>query len=158
MVLMIYEGQNQNADPITAIYWVAETITTLGYGDIVFHGDAGRLFTIVVGVSGLFILWAVVLPFEVTPRIEKLARVIPNAAPPKMTNHIIICGYNSIVESLTERLSLLKMPFLIIERSEEVARGIYKKYPTVLGDPITPYYAQVQMVVSLYTPHGSFRI
>ena len=52
--------------------------------------------------------------------------------PPKMTNHIIICGYNSIVESLTERLSLLKMPFLIIERSEEVARGIYKKYQRFL--------------------------
>ena len=135
MGLMIYEGQNQNVDPITAIYWVVETITTLGYGDVIFHSDAGRLFTIIVSISGLFILWAVVLPFEVTPRIEKLAKVIPTAANPKMTNHIIICGYNSIVESLTERLSMLKLPFLIIERSEEVARRIYQKYPTVLGDP-----------------------
>ena len=135
MGLMIYEGQKQNAYPITAVYWVMETITTLGYGDIIFHSDAGRLFTIIVSVSGLFILWAVVLPFEVTPRIEKLAKVIPTAAPPKTTNHIIICGYNSIVESLTERLSMQEIPFLIIERSEEVARRIYKKYPTVLGDP-----------------------
>jgi voltage-gated potassium channel len=133
--LMIYEGQKQNVDPITAIYWVVETITTLGYGDIIFHSAAGRLFTIIVSVSGLFILWAVVLPFEVTPRIEKLAKVIPTAASPKMTNHIIICGYNSMVESLIGRLSMLKMPFLIIERSEEVARRMYQKYPTVLGDP-----------------------
>jgi voltage-gated potassium channel len=135
MGLMIYEGQKQNVDPITAIYWVVETITTLGYGDIIFHSAAGRLFTIIVSVSGLFILWAVVLPFEITPRIEKLAKVIPTAANPKMTNHIIICGYNPMVESLTKRLSMLKMPFLIIERSEEVARRIYQKYPTVLGDP-----------------------
>lgn len=135
MGLMFYEGQKQNVDPITALYWVVVTITTLGYGDIVFHSGAGRLFTIIVSISGLFILWAVVLPFEVAPRIERLAKVIPTAAPPKMTNHIIICGYNSIVESLTERLTMLKMPFLILERSEEKARRIYQKYPTVLGDP-----------------------
>lgn len=135
MGLMTYEGQKQNVYPITAIYWVVVTITTLGYGDIIFHSDAGRLFTIIVSVSGIFILWAVVLPFEVAPRIEKLAKVIPTAANPKMKKHIIICGYNSMVESLTERLTILKMPFLIIERSEEVARRIYQKYPTVLGDP-----------------------
>lgn len=135
MGLMIYEGQRQNVDPITALYWVVVTITTLGYGDIVFHSGAGRLFTIIVSVSGLFILWAVVLPFEVAPRIEKLAKVIPTSAPPKMTNHIIICGYNSMVENLTERLTILKMPFLILERSEDTARRIYQKYPTVLGDP-----------------------
>lgn len=135
MGLMIYEGQRQNVDPITALYWVVVTITTLGYGDIVFHSGPGRLFTIIVSVSGLFILWAVVLPFEVAPRIEKLAKVIPTAAPPKMTNHIIIYGYNSMVENLTERLTILKTPFLILERSEDTARRIYQKYPTVLGDP-----------------------
>lgn len=133
--LMIYEGQNQNVSPITAVYWVVETITTLGYGDVIFHSDAGRVFTIIVIISGLFILWAVILPFVVTPRIEKLAKVIPTVASPKITDHIIICGYNSMVEILTERLSMLKLPFLIIERSEEVARRIYQKYPTVLGDP-----------------------
>lgn len=135
MGLMIYEGQKQNVDPITALYWVVVTITTLGYGDIVFRSGAGRLFTIIVSISGLFILWAVILPFEVTPRIEKLAKVIPTAAPPKMRNHIIICGYNSMVENLTGRLTLLKMPFLILERSEEIARRIYQKYPTVQGEP-----------------------
>jgi hypothetical protein len=31
-----------------------------------------------------------------------------------------------MVESLTERLSMLKLPFLIIERSEEVARRMYQ--------------------------------
>jgi len=37
MVLMSYEHQEQNASFINALYWVIITITTLGYGDIVFY-------------------------------------------------------------------------------------------------------------------------
>ncbi|MDD1758610.1 MAG: NAD-binding protein, partial [Methanotrichaceae archaeon] len=33
------------------------------------------------------------------------------------------------------RLSLRQIPFLIIERSEEIARSIYRRYPTLWGDP-----------------------
>jgi voltage-gated potassium channel len=138
MWLMNYEGQTQNVDAITAIYWVTSTITTLGYGDIVFRSHAGRLFTIVVSLSGLFVLWAVILPLEIIPKIERLARIIPSAAPSEMIGHIIISGYNPLVDQLTERLSMLKIPFLIIERSENVARKIYQRYPTMLGDPSDP--------------------
>jgi voltage-gated potassium channel len=135
MGLMNYEGQHQNVDLITAIYWVTITITTLGFGDIVFYSDIGRIFTIIVNLSGLLVLWAIVLPLVITPRIERLAKVIPSTAPLKLRGHIIICGYNPNVEKLTERLSVLNTPFLIIERSEEVAMRIYRRYNTVLGDP-----------------------
>jgi voltage-gated potassium channel len=135
MVLMDYEGQSENADPFTALYWVSTTITTLGYGDIVFRSHAGRLFSIIVVFTGLIVLWALVLPFGVLPRLERLSKIMLSSAPPKIAGHIIICGYNPLVEKLTERLSIQKTPFLIIERSEEVARKIYRKYPTILGDP-----------------------
>jgi hypothetical protein len=39
------------------------------------------------------------------------------------------------VEPLSERLSLLDIPFLIIERSKEIADSIYNRYPTLWGDP-----------------------
>jgi len=135
MALMKYEGQTQNANPITAIYWVVITITTLGYGDIVFRSQLGRLFSIFVALSGVSILWAVVLPLMITPRIENLVRAAPSSAPKRPEGHIIISGYSPIVETLTERLSLLGIPFLIIERREDVARTIYKSYPTLWGDP-----------------------
>lgn len=135
MAIMRYEGQFENADLVTAIYWVAETITTLGYGDIVFHGQIGRLFTIIVAFSGIAIFWAVILPLGLTPKIESLVRANPTSAPEKIKDHVIISGYSPMVEILTERLASLKIPFLIIERSENEAKNIYRSYPTIWGDP-----------------------
>ena len=135
MAVMSLEGQSQNANIGTALYWVVVTMTTLGYGDIVFKTPVGYLFTIIVSLSGIAILWAVVVPLGITPNLELIVRAAPTSAPLKMKGHIIISGYNPILDTLAERFSLLNMPFLIIERSESVARSIYKNYPVVWGDP-----------------------
>jgi len=135
MVLMNYEHQDQNQRIITAIYWVIITITTLGYGDIVFYSSIGRLFSALVALSGVAILWAVIMPLLITPRLEHLVWAAPSSAPKNPQNHIIISGYNPMVDSLTERLVDLNIPFLIIERNELTARSIYKRFPTIWGDP-----------------------
>lgn len=135
MVLMSYEHQEQNASFINALYWVIITITTLGYGDIVFYSPIGRFFSAFVALSGVAILWAVIMPLVITPRLEHLVRAAPNSAPERMEGHIIISGYNHMVDALAERLSYLDIPFLIMERSEQTARSIYRRYPTIWGDP-----------------------
>jgi voltage-gated potassium channel len=135
LAIMNYEGQTQFFNPVTAIYWVITTMTTVGYGDIVFKSSLGRLFSIIVVFSGMAILWAVFIPLLITPRLEKLIKAPPTSIPPKINNHIVITGYNPTVETLTERLLLLKIPFIIIERSEDISRKIFKKYPTLWGDP-----------------------
>ena len=135
MELMAREGQTGNADPVTAVYWVVTTMTTVGYGDVVFENLPGRVFSAVVGLSGIFILFAVLLPVIVTPWLESLNRELPSKAPPKMKGHIIICGYNPIVEALAENFRRQKLPFLVIERSEETARKISKRYQVLWGDP-----------------------
>lgn len=135
MALMRYEGQHQNVNLASAVYWVVVTMTTLGFGDIVFKTSIGYFFTIIVSLSGIAILWAVVVPLGITPNLERMIRVDPTSALVKMNDHIIISGFNPIVETLAERFSLLKMPFVIIERSESVARSTYRKYPVIWGDP-----------------------
>jgi Trk K+ transport system NAD-binding subunit len=135
VALMDYENQGQNANLLAAIYWVAITITTLGYGDIVFHSPVGRLFSTFVALSGVAILWAVIMPLLITPRLEHLVRAPPSSAPERIEGHIIISGYSPMVDTVAERLLDLKLAFLIIERSEATARSIYKRYPTLWGDP-----------------------
>ncbi|MGI9646023.1 MAG: potassium channel family protein, partial [Ilumatobacteraceae bacterium] len=36
----------------TSVYWTLTTMTTLGFGDITFESDAGRIFSVVVLLSG----------------------------------------------------------------------------------------------------------
>ena len=77
MALMSYEGQFQNVFIAKAVYWVVVTMTTLGYGDIVFKSGPGYLFTIIVALSGIAILWAVVVPLGITPNLERMIRAAP---------------------------------------------------------------------------------
>lgn len=49
---------------IGAVYWTITTMSTLGYGDITFTSDAGRLFSLWVLLSGV-VYMLVLLPFFV---------------------------------------------------------------------------------------------
>ena len=45
-VLMEREGQDHSW--LTGVYWTLTVMSTLGFGDITFHSDLGRAFTIFV--------------------------------------------------------------------------------------------------------------
>jgi len=47
---------------VTGVYWTLVDMTTLGFGDITSTSDMGRLFSIVVLLSGVVFL-LVMLPF-----------------------------------------------------------------------------------------------
>lgn len=59
-VLMLYEGQRHSW--ITGFYWTLTVMSTLGFGDITFKSDIGRVFSIVVLLSGMVSL-LMLLPF-----------------------------------------------------------------------------------------------
>ena len=54
--------RSEDVGVVESIYWVLTTMSTLGYGDITFSGDNGRLFSMVVMFTGVFYLF-IVLPF-----------------------------------------------------------------------------------------------
>jgi hypothetical protein len=59
-LLMLYEGRQYSW--ITGFYWTLTTMSTLGFGDITFTSDAGKIFSVVVLLSGIVFL-LVMLPF-----------------------------------------------------------------------------------------------
>ena len=90
-------------------------MSTLGFGDITFHSDVGRGFSILVLLTGMVLL-LVVLPFVFirffyAPWLEARVRVqAPTEVPPGTRGHVVICAYDSIAGGLIERLRLRTRP------------------------------------------------
>jgi voltage-gated potassium channel len=105
--IMAYEGQRYSW--ITAVYWTLVTMSTLGYGDIAFESDLGRLFSLVVLLSGsVFIL--VLLPFTFIqfvflPWMETSQRArAPRQVKDDVRDHVILTSNGPIEGALVERL------------------------------------------------------
>jgi voltage-gated potassium channel len=129
-VIMQYD-EGQNHSWLTGFYWTLTVMSTLGFGDITFHGDIGRFFSIVVLMSGIVLL-LIVLPFTFirffyAPWLEAQVRLqAPREAPPQTRGHVVICAYNTIAPGLIERLRLHDIPYFVIESDPSVAAHMHE--------------------------------
>jgi voltage-gated potassium channel len=111
---------------ITGFYWTLVVMTTLGFGDITFTSDIGRLFSIVVLMSGVVLL-LVMLPFMFislfyAPWLEARVRLrAPREVPEGTRGHVIITEYDPIAAGLVERLRTEHIPYYVIEPDPTVA-------------------------------------
>ena len=128
--------EDRDYEYITAIYWVIVSMTTVGYGDIYFNSTIGHLFSIVVALSGIIMFFALLLPLVITPQLEKaLRKELPSKVQNNLKNHLIICGYNQLVETLIMELDEYKIPFMVIDENEKnINHLISRKILCVYGD------------------------
>ncbi|MGP8329223.1 MAG: potassium channel family protein [Methanosarcinaceae archaeon] len=129
------EHQLEHANPITGIYWVISSMTTVGYGDVILTSNAGMMFSVLVQISGVFMIFGLMFPLVITPWLERTIRInIPTQAPEGMTEHIIICGYNQLVETLIDELKDHGISFIIVEDEEHLIHELMEKnIPCVFG-------------------------
>src|SRR5574339_756206 len=101
----IMASEDQRHSWITGFYWTLTVMSTLGFGDITFEGDLGRIFSIVVLLSGVFFL-LIVLPFTFiqffyAPWLESQMRQrAPRRVPDDASGHVIITSYDPVASSL----------------------------------------------------------
>ena len=125
---LMYNFENKHYDFITAIYWVIISMTTVGYGDIYFNSSIGHFYTIVVVLSGVVMIFGYLFPLVVTPQLERtLRKELPSRVPPDLDNHIIICGYNQLVETLIAELDENRIPFVVIDEIEKNIRHLISR-------------------------------
>ncbi len=116
-ILMRLEGQSHSW--ISGVYWTLTTMSTVGFGDITFASDLGRLFSIVVLLSGI-IFMLVLLPFTFIeffyePWIEaNSASRVPRSVPASMTGHVILTFYGPVASLLIEKLKQFNYPYVIV--------------------------------------------
>ncbi len=99
-VFMAREGQDYSW--VTGLYWTLTVMSTLGFGDITFHSDLGRLFTIGVLSSGVVFL-LIFLPLLFMEG-QSAARV-PRELPKDTSGHVILLRYDEVTHALISRLN-----------------------------------------------------
>lgn len=118
--LIMYHVEGQEHSWLTGVYWALTVMTTLGFGDITFHSDLGRMFSLVVLLTGVVLL-LIVLPFVFirffyAPWMESRMRFhAPRAVPSGTQGHVILCGLDSLATALLGRLRLHDIPHFVIE-------------------------------------------
>jgi voltage-gated potassium channel len=125
---------------ITGFYWTLVVMTTLGFGDITFSSDIGRVFSIVVLLSGVVLL-LVMLPFMFislfyAPWLEARVRLrAPREVPEATGGHVILTEYDAIAVGLIERLRTEQIPYYVIEPDPTTAaRMIGEGVQVITGD------------------------
>jgi len=141
-LLMLAEGERHTW--ITGFYWTLTVMSTLGFGDITFHTDLGRLFSIVVLLSGtLFML--VLLPFTFIEffyqpwMAAQAAARAPRQLPEHTRDHVLLTSYDAVAASLIRRLEQYGHPYaLLVGEIEEALRLHDRGLRVVLAEPDDP--------------------
>ena len=139
-VIMLYE-EEQYHSWLTGLYWTLTVMSTLGFGDITFNSDIGRLFSIVVLLSGIVQL-LIVLPFTFirffyAPWLEAQVRLqAPREVPINVQGHVVICTYDTIAPGLIERLRLHDIPYFVLEPDPTIAARLYEDGISVITGAI----------------------
>lgn len=123
---------------ITGLYWTLVVMTTLGFGDITFTSDIGRLFSIIVLLSGVVFL-LVMLPFLFirlfyAPWLEARVRLrAPRIVPETTRDHVLIAEYDAICVGLVERLDAERIPYFVIEPDPTRAGQLFSDRLSILA-------------------------
>ena len=135
LIMVQVEGQSHSW--ITAVYWTLVTMSTLGFGDVVFYSDIGRLFSLGVLVSGVVLL-LVVLPFTFirffyAPWLEAQIRLrAPRRVPANVHGHVIISRYDEIASDLIARLEPEGIPYYVVEPDPAAAAQLLERGVSVV--------------------------
>jgi Trk K+ transport system NAD-binding subunit len=141
-VLMLREGREFSW--FTGIYWTLTVMSTLGFGDITFHSDLGRVFSMWVLVTGT-VYMLILLPFSFirffyAPWVEARseARAL-RRVPPETSGHVLLTHHDSVSSTLIHRLTQYNYPyFLVIPKLGDALRLHDSGLKVVLGDLDNP--------------------
>ena len=136
----IMNFEHQEYSWITGFYWTLTVMSTLGFGDITFSSDLGKVFSMLVLVSGVVFL-LVMLPFTFiqffyAPWLEAQSRArAPRELPEKTTGHVIFTHFDPITIHLVEKLNRYNYKYAIIASDLQHALELYdENYKVVVGD------------------------
>ena len=142
----------------TSVYWTLTTMTTLGFGDITFESDAGRIFSVIVLLSGSAFL-LVMLPFVFVQFVfipwmhSRQHRRAPRSLPTTTSGHLILTEIGPVEENLIDKADQAEVPYVILVEDVDDAGRLHDEGKTVmvgaLDDPVTYRNARVDQAATV---------
>lgn len=144
--------ENQHISWLEAMLFVLETMTTVGYGNLLpFTNQITVGLVILIMATGVFTV-LMIIPVLLTPYLTSMLKATP---PQKLfeelEGHVVIIGFGELTRELIASLMISNLPILIVEEDETVARHIRRSYQREIkviwgeyGNPSTWNNAQVK--------------
>ncbi|TNJ39486.1 potassium channel protein [Chlorobaculum thiosulfatiphilum] len=129
----------EHMTPLDALYMTIITVATVGFHEVHPLSDAGKIFTMVLIVSGTGLFFFTLTNVAVfllsgewrthweTQRNERMLR--------KLNDHFIICGYGRLGGSVAEELRTKTIPFVVIDNAiDNVLRARDEGFLAIKGN------------------------
>ncbi|WP_133688819.1 potassium channel family protein [Maribacter spongiicola] len=109
---------------VDALYMTIITVTTVGFSEVRPMGPEGKIFTIILIVTSVFIVGfaiSIVTEYLLSRNsVELLKKKKMKNAIANLNQHVIVCGFGRNGMQAAERLKAYKRPFVVIEKDKEV--------------------------------------
>lgn len=163
-LLMAREGREFSW--VTGLYWTLVTMSTLGYGDIVFESDLGRMYSLVVLAVGALLMLALLpflfIQFVYLPWSRALRRSrVPRHLARRVAGHVVLVGLGPVQNALAERLKSSGLPFVVLVEDVETGARLHDAgRPVVVGaldDPETYQRLRADAASLVFTAENDMR-
>jgi voltage-gated potassium channel len=159
--LMDFEGREHTW--WSSVYWTIVTMTTLGFGDITFDTDVGRMYSVLVLLTGSLLI-LVLLPFTFiqyvyVPWRDAIRRAsAPRELPESTHGHLILTGLDAMEEVLIQRARASEVPYVLLVEDPDQALTLseqgYRVMVGALDDPDTYRGVRADQAAMVVTSHG----
>lgn len=141
-LLMAREGQDHSW--ATGVYWTMVTMTTLGFGDITFTSDLGRIFSVVVLLTGTAFL-LILLPFAFIQFVfvpwmsRREAGRAPRSLPEETRGHLVLTQLGPIEDALIRRAEQAGVGYVVLVPDLSEALQLHDQgYQVMVGSSDDP--------------------
>ena len=133
------EGQEHSW--ISGFYWTIVTMSTLGFGDIVFHTDLGRGFSVFVLLSGVVLLLVILpyifLTYVAGPWLEARVRsMAPREVPEEVSGHVLVCAFDELGPGLMAQFRAHEIPYVFVDPDRERAARLHREGVHVMSGEV----------------------
>lgn len=120
--LLLGRGFSPNINnPINALYYTGEVITTLGFGDIIPTTNITKLFTIslsILGLGAFFGATTIIIAPIVYSRGKRVVSIMDKLESLSLKDYILIIGHNSYLNKMIKELVTNDELIIVIDRDE----------------------------------------